>query len=96
MRRKWLAEGFLRVNGRTGIVSPAEDAACSAAISSSLAAVSNSSELQFQLIQKTRRSFRAPPAKLALQLLDLKLQICDQGRGARRLGTTESQNADRV
>jgi hypothetical protein len=38
-----LREGFLRVNGRTGIVSPAEDAACSAAISSSVAAVSNSS-----------------------------------------------------
>jgi hypothetical protein len=28
-----------------------------------------------------------PPRELALQLLDLKLQMCDQGRGARRLVT---------
>ena len=44
-------------------------------------------QLQFHLVEQARRPLRARAVDLAPELLDLQLQMRDQGSGTRRLGT---------
>ena len=65
--------------------------AASAASSSSVAPASSSSNVERQLIDQTRRTFRTLPVDLALQLGDPQLLLGDQRHVFGRLGAGDRQ-----
>ena len=83
-----LRSGRLRVKPATWVVLAT---AVSAASSSSVALGFQLFERQRQLIDQTRRAFRALPVNLALQLGDPQLLMGDQRHVFRRLGARDRQ-----